>query len=440
MLKQTLTTAAALLASATASAQDLTVTAPSQQAPTAIVNATIHTVSGETIDRGYVLFDQGKIVEVKAGDAAFTAITRLIDAEGKHVYPGLFGAVTRLGLAEISAVRASRDFNEVGQLSPEVYAAVSVNPDSTLIPVARTNGVLLAGSFPSGGLVPGRASVLQLEGWTSEDMTLEPHAGVVINWPFQRPRQDWWMDQNEQEQLERIARNNARIDGLFQSAIAYHNASESTTDLRLEAIGDVLPTSDNQKPVFINAQDLDQITTAVEWAVGLGLKPVIVGGRDAPLAAELLKAHDVPVIVTGSNGFPKRADAPYDDAFTLPARLQAAGVRFCIASGEETGHERNLPYNAAIAAAYGSDLDFTPEDALRAITLAPAQILGVADKVGSIEPGKHATLLITDGSPLEYNTTITHAFIEGRDVDLSNKQTELRDKYLEKYRQIDGDN
>ena len=145
------------------------------------------------------------------------------------------------------------------------------------------------------------------------------------------------------------------------------------------------------------------------------------------------------MIVTGSNGFPKRADAPYDDAFTLPARLQAAGVRFCIASGEETGHERNLPYNAAISAAYGADLNFTPDDALRAITLAPAQILGVADKVGSIEPGKHATLLITDGSPLEYNTTITHAFITGRDVDLSNKQTELRDKYLEKYRQIDGD-
>ncbi|MEL7473971.1 MAG: amidohydrolase family protein, partial [Planctomycetota bacterium] len=411
-----------------------------QQAPTAIINATIHTVANGTIDRGYVLFDEGKIIEVKEGDGAFTGITRLIDADGQHVYPGLFGAMTQLGLDEISAVRAMRDHNEVGRLSPEVHAAISVNPDSTLIPVARTNGILIAGSWPTGGLVPGRASVLQLEGWTTEDMALDPHAGVIINWPLARPRVEWWMDQTESDQLKRINANRARIDNLFQSAITYNaqDPAARTPDLRLDALADTLPTANPQKPVFISAQDMDQITTAVEWAIGLDLKPVIVGGRDAPMVAELLKAHDVPVILRGAHGFPKRADSNYDDAFTLPARLKNAGVRFALASGEETGHERNLPYNAATAVAYGSDLGFTHDDAIRAVTLSPAEIMGVANLVGSIEPGKHATLLITDGSPLEYTTTISQAFIAGRDVDLSNKQTELRDKYREKYRQIDS--
>jgi imidazolonepropionase-like amidohydrolase len=184
-------------------------------------------------------------------------------------------------------------------------------------------------------------------------------------------------------------------------------------------------------PVFIAAGDADQITAAVTWAAERGLRPVIVGGRDAEQCASLLKRHDVPVIITGTHAFPKRADSPYDDAYTLPARLAAAGVRFCIASADRTAHERNLPYNAGIAVAYGLD----PEAALKAVTLWPAQILGVEKDVGSLEVGKAATLFLASGDPLDVTTVITGAYIDGRAIDLGNKQSALAEKYREKYRQ-----
>jgi imidazolonepropionase-like amidohydrolase len=186
-----------------------------------------------------------------------------------------------------------------------------------------------------------------------------------------------------------------------------------------------------QLPVFIFANDLDQITAAVTWAAGRKLRPVIVGGQDAPLAADLIRKHAVPVIVSGTHSFPRRADRPYDDAFTLPARLEAAGIDWCLASGQETPHERNLANNAATAAAYGLDADAT----VRAITLSAARILGVGDRLGSLEAGKSATLIVCDGPVLEVATRVERAFIDGRGIDLSNKQNKLAEKYREKYRQ-----
>jgi len=427
-----------LMVTALVCAQDLTVTAPPQRAPVAIVNATVHTLSGATHDPGYVVFDRGRIVDVGPVDDARSGKGRVIDADGLHVWPGLIGAHTRLGLTEISAVRAMRDYDEVGSMTPEIRAAVSVNPDSTLIPVARSNGVLAAGVFPSGGRIPGRASVIQLEGWTWEDMTLDDAAGLVLDWPRARPVTAWWMTRSEEEQRKEIREARAQIDEFFAAAKAYVEAKAADpshpTDLRFEAMRDVLPGAEPQAPVFISANDVDQITAAVTWAAEEGLTPVIVGGRDAPLAADLLRKHDVPVMLVGTHRFPKRADAPYDDAFTLPKRVHDAGLRWCLASGESAAHERSLPYNAATAVAYGLDHD----DAMRAITLWAAETLGVGDRIGSLEPGKDATLIVTTGSPLDVRTELRHAFIQGREIDLSNKQTELNEKYREKYRQLDG--
>jgi len=373
-----------------------------------------------------------------------------IDAAGKHSYPGLIAANTQLGLAEIASVRASNDINEVGDITPEARAAVAVNPDSTLLPVTRSNGILVAAVFPEGGRIAGRVSVMKLDGWTWEEMTVKGDAGMSIEWPQARAITAPWMEQSESEQNENIRQGFAVIDDVFKSAEAYRLARRADTntsiDLRLDAMQNVLPPLEDagsadpkarkpeQLPVFIAAQDLDQITTAVTWAQERKLKAVIVGGRDAGLCIELLKRHNVPIIITGTHTMPKRADSPYDDAFTLPARLHAAGVKFCIASADRTAHERNLPYNAATAVAYG----LPKEEALRSVTLSAAEILGVyagMGGIGSLEASKAATFIITDGDPLEITTNIERAFIDGREIDLSNKHTKLAEKYREKYRQ-----
>jgi imidazolonepropionase-like amidohydrolase len=442
--------AAALLASAgTSLGQDLTVKAPPQRGPIAIVNAQIHPISGPRIERGYVVFEDGRITDVGEGDYTVSDEVLVLDVEGRHVYPGLIGGNTQVGLAEIAAVRASNDHREVGGITPEVRAAVAVNPDSTLIPVTRTNGVLTVCTFPTGGRIPGRASVMQLEGWTWEEMAVKPDAGLVIEWPSMRPVSAWWMDRSESEQTEDARRAHAAIEDAFAVAEAYLRTRDADPshpiDLRWEAMRGSLGKDSGgagaiessahpagQLPVFISANEVEQIVAAVTWGVKRGLKVVIVGGRDAELAADLLKRHDVPVMVNGTHTFPKRSDSAYDDAFTLPARLHAAGVRFSIASADRTAHERNLPYNAATAVAYGLDHD----QALRSITLSAAELLGVGAELGSLDVGKRATLIVTSGDPLEIRTNVELAFIEGRQIDLSNKQTHLAEKYREKYRQM----
>ncbi len=428
-----------LLAAASAFAQDLTPRGQVPDHPIAITGATIHTmVEGtEPIEGGYVLFENGRITDIGSGEQMFIGTTRIIDGAGMHVYPGLIAAGTRLGLAEIGAVRAMRDYAEVGSIKPEVRAVVAVNPDSTLLPVARTNGILLVGTFPSGGLVSGQAGVIRLDGWTWEDMTANANAGVVMSWPS--IRQGHRTFGGGQSLTESAVRQRlGAIDRLFDTAEAYRDAKaadpSTPVDLRMEAMLHLLPTAEQQKPLIITADDVERIQSAVTWAAGRGLKVVIRGGRDAPMLAELLKKHDVPVIVRGTNAFPRRSDSPVDEAFTLPARLNAAGVRWCLAPRDPDEHVRNLPYEAALAVAYGRRMGFDENDAIASITRSAAEILGIGDRYGTLEVGKSATLLLTDGTPLEMTTTIETAFIDGARVDLSNKQTVLRDKYTEKYR------
>lgn len=434
-MKRTLRALAACIFAASSAGQDLVLKAPPQTSPVAITNATVHTVSGETLRNGFVYMIDGVIEQVGEEDIVFPAGTRVIDASGLHVWPGLISPVTELGLTEIQALRQTRDFDEVGSFTPEAVAAVAVNPDSTLIPVTRSNGILTFASFPTSGAVPGTASIMRVDGWTWEDMTIVEDAGVIINWPSMRPSNDWWADEPDAEQRERIERRLDEIDAFFRDAAAYGAGGRSPVSVRFEAALRSLPGADGsppQRPAFINANDVDQINAAVVWAVGLGMEPIIVGGHDAPLCAELLVRHDVPVIIEGTQRFPKRSDSPHDEAYTLPQRLEAAGVRWCLASSDRTGHERNLPYNASKAVAFG-----LPEAlGVRGVTLSTAEILGVSDRLGSIEPGKAATIILTDGHVLEHRTNTVMAFIDGREIDLGNKQTALAEKYREKYRQI----
>ncbi|MEM9559002.1 MAG: amidohydrolase family protein [Planctomycetota bacterium] len=428
-----------LAAAALAPAQDLTRTAPEQSAPVFLVGAEVHTVSGEVIPDGVVAFNDGVITLVGRRADVMPRInlspdSRVIDATGHRVYPGLIASNTRLGLTEIGAVRATHDYNETGPLTPEVTPAVSVNPDSTLIPVARSNGILTFASVPSGGRVPGALSVMRAEGWTWEDMTIARRAGIVLSWPNMRPAYRAFPGANTPaDPAEAVA----AIDALFTRAQAYdalRRADDNAPiDIRMESMRNLFAEAASQQiPLFINANDIDQIRAAVTWAAARGLKAVIVGGRDAPLVSDLLVAHDVPVVLSGTHTWPKRADSPHDDPFTLPKRLADAGVTFAIDTSDRDGNVRNLPYETARSAAFGLD----PAHALRSITLDAAAILGVADQLGSIDRGKRATLLVTEGDILEVTTNIKHAFVDGREIDLTNKQTELRDKYREKYRQL----
>lgn len=445
-------TIAVLLASSV-SAQDLGHKAPPQNAPVLVTNATIHTISGDTIANGWVSFDKGVITGMGQGAAsAAPAGAKTIDASGKHVYPGLIAPYTHLGLTEIAAVRATLDMGEVGVGTPEVRANVAVNPDSTLIPVARSNGVLVAGVFPRtrfdgqlayfsgpGGLMPGRASVMRLDGWTWEDMTVLPDAGLVVNWPFPRPVDAWWQPKSKEDQQKEIDVAIKTIDDFFSAAKVYLDARSANpqmpTDVRFEAMRSVFKPGATEKrrqsPVFVQANDLDAIQQAVATLSRHELRLNIIGGMDAPLCAELLKRHDVGIIVEGTYRFPKRDDSDYNSAYTLPAKLEAAGIRWCLSSGEEAANERNLPYGAGLAVAHGLKHDA----ALKAVTLGAAQMLGVDSTLGSIEQGKSATLIISDGDILEITSNVTGAFIDGREIDLSNKQKALEAKYREKYRQ-----
>lgn len=421
-----------------ARAQDLTHKAPPQSQPVVITGATIHTVSGDTLDNASILFDQGVITHLGTNiNTPANALT--IDATGQHIYPGLIASVTQLGLTEIGAVRATRDLNEVGQFTPEVRAAIAINPDSTLIPVTRSGGVLIAGVLPTGGRVAGRAAIIRLDGWTWQDMAIADDAALVVSYPQVRPRTDWWQTNPIKKQQKRIDTNLDELEAFFEQARAALAKADTldaddamiARDNRYEAMRPYL-RADNPKPVLVHAQDIDQITAAVEFADRFSLRLIIVGGRDAPLVADLLIDRNIPVIITGVQGFPKRPDAPYDEPYTLARRLDDLGVTWCIANSDDASNTRNLANDAARAVAYGLDRDA----AIRSITLAPARILGIDDRYGSLQVGKSATLIITDGDPLEPATRVLDAYIDGRRIDLSNKQTKLRDKYRAKYQQL----
>lgn len=421
---------AVLFASTTATIASDEIPGSPQKRAIALTGGTVFPISGPKIEDGVVLFDRGRILAVGSKDAVkIPAGADRVDCQGKHVYPGLFESHSQLGLTEVSAVRASNDRSEVGRIKPNVKANVAVNPDSELIPVTRANGVLLALTEPSGGLVAGQASVLQLDGWTYEDLTLKASAAMVVSWPSVP---------NELEKGKAASTSSSveRLRELLEDARAYASArklspKDQPVDLRLEAMQPVL---NRRTPLLVHANSLAVIQSAVAFAAEEKLRLLIYGGYDAPLCAELLKKHNVPIIIAAAYRLPRRRSDAFDSGYTLASRLHKAGVRFCISGGatSRTSNTRNLPYHAAVSVAYGLPHDV----ALRAITLSPAEILGVADRVGSLEPGKDATLFVTTGDPLETASNVTAAWVQGRAVDLSSRHVKLYEKYRTKYERL----
>ena len=424
-----------LLAVSSTAAANPNIPPPPQSEPILVINAVIHTVSGETIADGRMLFSEGRI-ETISGGSIEAPNARVIDLGGRHVYPGLIAAHTALGLVEISAVRATSDVAEPGLVNPNARTEVAVNPDSELLPVTRANGVLAALSVPSGGLIRGTSAVIQLDGWTWEDMTVKAPVGMHVAWPVISIPGD--VDPEREGQLteareERIG----ELEASLKAAAAYRTARESgepvEIDLRWEAM---IPLFDGSLPVFAHVQDLAQIRHAMHLAEQYGLKLVLVGGADAWRVADQLAERDIPVIVSNVLRLPLRRWEDYNAPFANPAKLAEAGVTFSIATSGGTfdaGHVRNLPYEAAMAVAHGLDAG----EALKAVTLYPAQILGVDDRLGSLEAGKDATFIVTDGDPLDIRTQVERAFVQGREIDLSSRHTTLYEKYSEKLDQIE---
>lgn len=407
--------------------------APPQAKPIAIKGATIHPVSGADIPSGTIVFENGRITAIGA-DAAVPSGAEVIDGTGKHLYPGLINANTVLGLVEIGAVRATIDVEESGAINPNVRSITSVNPDSELIPVARAAGVLTALSVPEGGLISGQSAVLRLDGWTPEEMTVLSPAAMHLRWPNLTIDRNPRAPKSVKDQQKEMDKAQKQIRDAFHIARAYWQARKNPapdfkSDLRWEAL---MPVFDGKMPLFVHASSLAQIQAALAWAKEMQLKIVLVDADDAWRIASQLKEGDIPVILGPATSLPPRRDDDYDSGWTNAAKLHAAGVRFCIASNGRSAetNERNVGYEAGLAAGYG----LPKEEALKAVTIYPATILGVADRVGSLETGKAATLILTNGDPLDFPTQVEAAFIDGRKIDLSNRQTRLRDKYREKYR------
>ena len=409
--------------------------APNQDHPILIQGGTIHTISHGILENADILFVDGKIISV-GHNLDIPAEAEIIDASGQHVFPGLISAGSTLGLQEIGAVRATRDYAEVGAVNPNVRANVSYNPDSELIPITRSNGILLALSVPRSGLISGTSSLMMLDGWTWEDATLMHPVGLHLFWPSMNIPKPKPGKQKEKKDKDSRLKSIQKIDDLIQESRAYAQLKATGSpsfkhNLRLEGM---LPVITGDIPMFIHANEVRQIEAAVYWAERQSVKMVLVGGKDSWRVTQLLKDREIPVIYTQTHSTPMRRFEQYDQAFITPSQLYAAGVKFCISNSEspfQTPHIRNLPYHAAKAASYG----LSWKEALRSITLSTAEILGVEDQVGSLEASKDATFFIADGDILDIRTQVNMAFVQGRRVDLSDRHKTLYSKYRNKYKQ-----
>ncbi len=396
--------------------------APPQEEPIALTGATIHTISDGTIENGTVLFEDGVISEVGT-NVELPEGTREVDYSGKHIYPGLIDSYTNLGIYEIGAVDVTVDIQEYGRINPNARAQVAFNPESRHIGVARSNGVLSTVTTPGGGLISGQPAAMMMEGWSWEEMNLKPSTGLLVNWPSADDE-----DEYEEELKElRDAFEDARAFHQSHSAMDAGEADRHDQNAKWEAMR---PVFEGDLPVIVNANELRQIQDAITWAENQEVDLIILGGRDAHYVSDHLVRKEIPVLVTNVLSSPSRAWESYDGRYALPAKLHEAGVEFAIAGEFSAAYTNRLPYHAGAAVAFG----LPEEEAIRAVTQSPAEILGFSDRVGTLESGKDATLMVTDGNPLEYETQIEQAFINGREIDMKGAHEQFYEKYREKVR------
>lgn len=402
---------------------------------TYIKNATIHVGNGKVIENGVIKINNGKIEQVGAGITVPPDNSSVVDANGKHVYPGLILPVSSLGLIEVSAVRATNDAREIGEMNPSVRSIVAYNADSKVINTLRSNGILLANVVPQGSLVAGSSSVVQLDAWNWEDAAYKTDAGMHLYMPSLMPRPRFGGfgggGRGPQTPSDPVKEGLDKIDEIksfFSEAKAYHAAAaHDETNLKFAAVKGLF---DKSQKLYVHANTVKQMLVALDFVKEFGFDLVIVGGSDSWQLADLLKQNNVSVVLQQPHSLPTAEDDDVDQPYKTAAILQKAGVLFSLSDDDGQTRGRNLAFNAGTAAAYG----LTKEEALQAITLNAAKILGVADKTGSIEVGKDANIVISEGDILDMRSSVvTEAFIQGRKIDLNDKHKQLNERYNQKY-------
>ena len=425
-----------LFVSLNAAAQETVYPAPKQAQPIAVTNATVHIGNGQVLENATVVMVDGKITAV-GPNISVPAGAQTINAQGKHVYPGLILASSNLGLVEIGSVRASSDVREIGDMNPNVRAIAAYNTDSKVINTLRSNGILFANVVPEGGTVSGTSSVVQLDAWNPKDAAYKTDAGIHVNMPLMlaRPRGFGFggggnggpnapQSDPVKEGLEKVD----ELKSFFREAKAYQSESNhDETNLKFESVKGLF---DKSQKLYVHANTVKQMLVALDFVREFGFDMVIVGGSDSWQIADLLKQNNVTVILSQPHSLPTSTDDDVDQPYKTPAMLQKAGVNFVINDDDGQTRGRNLMFNAGTAVAYG----LTKEQALQSITLNAAKALGIEKQTGSIEVGKDANLIISDGDILDMRTSqVTQAFIQGRNINLDDKQKQLNQRYLHKY-------
>lgn len=399
-----------------------------------ILNASAHIGNGEFIQNSALGIENGKILFVKnALTNSYTASEwdTVITAIGKHIYPGFIAANLTIGLTEIDAVRATRDFDETGTMNPNVRSLIAYNTDSKVMYTIRTNGILVTQSTPRGGIISGTSSIMALDGWNWEDAVYKADDGVHLNWPRKYQSAGWWAEPAPSSHNEKYNKTRDEIYAFFEQALAYSSEKDPVeTNLRLEAMRGIFAGSQR---LFIHVDYAPEMNDVIDFSRRFNLKfPVIVGGYDAHLLAAVLLENNFSVMLGRPHELPKFDEDYTYSCYQSAFKLKQTGVPFCIqAEGDmEVMNARNLPFLAGTAWAYG----LTEEEAVASISLNVAKILGIDDRIGSIEAGKDATLFISDGNALDMKSNnVSFAMIKGNYIDLDNHQKQLNRKYEEKY-------
>ncbi|MCB0462468.1 MAG: amidohydrolase family protein [Flavobacteriaceae bacterium] len=401
--------------------------ADKQTGAISITGATIHVGDGTVIENGTVVFENGKIQAV--GNSGTATKGTVINASGKHIYPGFIGANTNLGLVEVDAVNASDDQAEMGSMIPHVRSLIAYNAESKVVESMRPNGILTAQVSPNGGTFSGTSSIMQLDAWNWQDAALKADDGIHLNWPSSFSRGRWWLGEPRGlRPNDNYAKQVDEVVSFVKESKAYLNGKRTTKNLPYEAMEGLF---NGKQKLYVHVDDEKGITDAVTFARDNGIQMVVVGGYQAHAVTGLLKNNNVPVLIDHTHSLPAIADHDYDLPYKNPKLLADAGVLVGIHTGNNSNFQtRNLPFYAGQVVGQG----MSKEDALKLITSNIAKILGVDDQLGTITVGKNATLFVSEGDALDMRgNQLTHAFIDGRAISLETHQTELWQRYKNKY-------
>lgn len=395
-----------------------------------LVGGNLHVGNGEVIANSAVGIKDGLISFVKTADEVNDNMGQIIEIGGMEVYPGFILPNNVLGIFEIAAVRATRDYSEVGGFNPNVRSIIALNTESKVTTTVRSNGVLMSQVTPRSGRISGTSSIVHLDGWNWEDAAVLEDDGIHLNWPKRNKKTGWWAEPGPTKANDKYNEQVDELKQFLQRAKAYSEKPESEANLKMESCRGLF---DGEKRLYIHVNNAKEITQAVLMASELKIKnPVVVGGADSWMITDLLNEYKIPVILERVHSIPDHEDSDVDQPYKTPKMLHDAGVEFCFnyEGDMEAMGSRNLPFSAGTAVAYGLPY----EEAIKALTSTSANILGCGDICGTVEEGKQATLFVSKGDALDMRTNdVVHAFIQGRKIDLDNHQKRLYRKYMAKY-------